>query len=132
VLTGLLPVAPTPPSVVTVQYMSHTSEHIYTISCVAIFWPKKKSSHDLRSDPHKAEVPTSSTCYHTLFTDYYTYKKVSEHLMNTSLNNEQTGTETELKYGSFQDFMAIVHYLMVFSWVSKPNGNVCSSVSPKC
>jgi hypothetical protein len=35
--------------------------------------------------------------------------------MNTSLNTEQIGTENELKYGSFQVFMAIVHYLMVFS-----------------
>jgi len=42
VLTGLLPVTPIPPSDVTVKYMSHTSKHIYTVSCIAIFWHKKK------------------------------------------------------------------------------------------
>ena len=130
-LTGLLPVAPTPPSDVTVKYVSHTSKHMYTISCVAIFWPPKKSSHDLRSDPHKAEVSKLSICYHTLFINYYTYKKVSEHFMNTSLNIEQIGTEPELKYGSFQVFMAIVHYLMVFSWVSMPNGRCVFQCSSK-
>jgi len=42
--------------------------------------------------------------------------------MNRALNIEQIRTKTELKYGSFQVFMAIVHYWMVFSCVSKPNG----------
>lgn len=134
VLTCLLPVAPIPPSDVTVKYMSHTrtSKHIYThhfLHCHIL--AKKKSCPDLRSNPHKAEVPPSSICYHTLFTNNYTYINVSEHLMNTSLNTEQIGTETELKYGSFQVFMAIVHYLMVFSWVSEPYGRCVYQYSSK-
>jgi len=87
----------------------HILPNIYTSFPALPYFGTKWSSHNLWSDPHKAEVPTSSICYHTLFTNYNTYKKGSEHLMNTVLNTEQIRTKTELKYGSFQVFMAIVH-----------------------